>query len=247
MLNMSQLCDHEERGTLVTMSPYCLGANFSALSMEVEPTVMGLILAISSGLIIFTNLLVAAVLLRLLLKKSSQSWCFVLNLALADILVGVAITGLAAEDLSSNKYLLQKLGTATPANNATAHDQGKGRCLLRMGFVMSSCTASVLSLFLISIDRYVAIKMPLHYFKFSRNWKAAGLLLSLWISSFVLGFLPGGKGKKICKQIASCKIIVFRRQILFQACCLSVWSLYVDSLWILQLPSPVQKHVCEVK
>lgn len=194
---MSQLCDHEECGTVVTMSPYCLGGNFSSLSMDVEPSVMGIILAISSGLIIFTNLLVAAALLRLLLKKSSQSWCFVLNLALADILVGVAITGLATEDLNSKTYLLQALGTAAPATNATAHDRGKGRCLLRMGFVMSSCTASVLSLFLISLDRYKAIKMPLQYFKFSRKWKAAGLLLSLWISSFMLGFLSGRKKKKM--------------------------------------------------
>lgn len=204
---MSQFCDHEDRGPLVTMSPYSLGGNFSELSMEVEPTVMGLILAISSGFIIFTNLLVAAVLLRLLLKKSSQSWCFILNLALADILVGVAITGLAAEDLNNNRYLLQTLGTAASATNTTAHDQGKVRCLLRMGFVMSPCSASVLSLFLISVDRYVAIKMPLHYFRFSRKWKAAGLLLSLWIISFILGFLPGGKEKNsilqnYCVQVA---------------------------------------------
>lgn len=198
MFNLSQLCDHVDRKPLVTMSPYCLGGNFSSLSMDVEPRVMGVILAITSGLIIFTNLLVVAALLRLLLKKSSQSWCFVLNLALADVLVGVAITGLAAEDLSSKEHLLQALGTAAPTTNAVDHGQGKTRCLLRMGFIMSPCTASVMSLFLISVDRYVAIKMPLHYFKFSKKWKAAVLLLSLWISSFILGFLPGGM-EKICK------------------------------------------------
>lgn len=197
MFNLSQLCDHEDHKRLVTMSPYCLGGNFSALSMEVEPRVMGTILAIASSFIILTNLLVVAVLLRLLLKKCSQSWCFVLNLALADILVGVAITGLAAEDFRSNRYLLQALGTATPTTNTMDHDQRKVGCLLRMGFVMSPCTASVMSLFLISVDRYVAIKTPLHYFRFSRKWKAAGLLLSLWISSFILGFLPGGKKKNM--------------------------------------------------
>lgn len=202
MFNMSHSCDHDDRKTLVTMSPYCLGSNRSTLSMEVEPSVMGMILAIASGLIISTNLLVAAALLRLLLKKSSQSWCFVLNLALADVLVGVAITGLATEDFSSNRYFPEALNPIAPATNVTALHQARGRCLLRMALVMSPCTASVMSLFLISVDRYVAIKMPLHYFRFSRKWKAAGLLLSLWISSFIMGFLPGGKEKNyaICNE-----------------------------------------------
>lgn len=200
MFNLSKTCDHEEGEALVTMSTYCLGANFSALTMEVEPRVMGIILVIASSLIIFTNLLVAAVLLRLLLKKRSQSWCFVLNLALADILVGVAISGLAIEDLSSDRYFLRAFGTNTPATEAMVEDRGKERCLLRMGFVMLPCTASVMSLFLISVDRYVAIKMPLQYFRFSRKWKAFGLLLSLWISSFILSFLPGGKEKKYAKK-----------------------------------------------
>lgn len=194
MFNLSKMCDDEEGKALVTRSPYCLGANFSALSMEVEPRVMGIILVIASSFIILTNLLVAAVLLRLLLKKSSQSWCFVLNLALADILVGVAITGLAIEDLSSNR-IWHALGTTAPATNAMADDHGKERCLLRIGFVMLPCTASVLSLLLISVDRYVAIKLPLQYFRFSRKWKAAGLLLSLWISAFTLSFLPGMEKK----------------------------------------------------
>lgn len=173
---------------------------------------MGVILVVASCIIISTNLLVAAALLRLLLRKSSQSWCFVLNLALADILVGVAITGLAAEDLSSKGHLPRALINIDPATNATAQDQGRGRCLMRMAFVMSPCTASVLSLLLISVDRYVAIKMPLNYFRFSRKWKAAVLLLSLWISSIILGFLPGGKKKKSAirinlEQISQFKIL----------------------------------------
>lgn len=187
MINMSYLHGHE--GTSVTVAPDCLGTCRPTPSMDVKATVMGIILIVASCFIISINLLVAAALLRLLLRKSSQSWCFVLNLALADTLVGVAITGLATEDFSSSRHPLHHFATAHPPTDPTP--QGKIRCLMRMGFVMSPCTASIMSLFLISLDRYVAIKMPLRYFQFSGKGTAAGFLLSLWISAYTMGFLPG--------------------------------------------------------
>uniref|UniRef100_A0A3Q2Z7L6 G protein-coupled receptor 119 n=1 Tax=Hippocampus comes TaxID=109280 RepID=A0A3Q2Z7L6_HIPCM len=132
---------------------------------------------VASCLIVGTNLLVAAALLRLLTKRCSQSWCFVLNLALADILVGLAITGLATEDFG--------------AGNFTSPAPGKSRCLMRMAFVMSPCTASILSMFLISLDRYAAIKVPLRYTRFSGKGTAVGSLVALWACSVIVGFLPG--------------------------------------------------------
>uniref|UniRef100_A0A087Y465 G protein-coupled receptor 119 n=1 Tax=Poecilia formosa TaxID=48698 RepID=A0A087Y465_POEFO len=137
-----------------------------------RPRVMGFVLTISALLIVSTNLLVGTALLKLLLKRGCQSWCFVLNLALADTLVGVAITGLATEDFN-NKFI-----------------QGKTRCLLRMSFLTSTCMASILTMFLISLDRYMAIKMPLRYSLMSGKWKTTGSLLAVWISSFTMGFLP---------------------------------------------------------
>lgn len=155
--------------------------------------VMGVILSITACLIISTNLLVAAALLKLLLKKSSQSWCFVLNLALADALVGVGITGLATEDFNYN-YSIQDQHNHTAIDtptNTTLSAQGKTRCLMRMAFVASPCTASIMSMFLISLDRYAAIKMPLRYSLLSGKGTAAVSLLALWISSLAVGFLPG--------------------------------------------------------
>uniref|UniRef100_A0A3Q2DPX4 G protein-coupled receptor 119 n=1 Tax=Cyprinodon variegatus TaxID=28743 RepID=A0A3Q2DPX4_CYPVA len=142
--------------------------------IDVKPRVMGLVLSVSAALIIPTNLLVAAALLKLLLKRGCQSWCFVLNLALADTLVGVAITGLATEDFS----------------NSFSHHHYT-RCLLRMAFLTSPCVASISSMFLISLDRYIAIKLPLHYSLMSGRGKTVGFLLALWIGSFTTGFLPG--------------------------------------------------------
>uniref|UniRef100_A0A096MI60 G protein-coupled receptor 119 n=1 Tax=Poecilia formosa TaxID=48698 RepID=A0A096MI60_POEFO len=129
---------------------------------------MGFVLTISALLIVSTNLLVGTALLKLLLKRGCQSWCFVLNLALADTLVGVAITGLATEDFN-NKFIQQ-----------------------RNGYITSTCMASILTMFLISLDRYMAIKMPLRYSLMSGKWKTTGSLLAVWISSFTMGFLPDG-------------------------------------------------------
>lgn len=156
---------------------------------------MGVILSIAACLIISTNLLVAAALLKLLLKKSSQSWCFVLNLALADALVGIAITGLATEDFNvNNNHFIQNQHNHTTADtptNTTLSAKGKIRCLMRMAFVASPCTASIMSMLLISLDRYAAIKMPLRYSLLSGKGTAVGSLLALWISSLAVGFLPG--------------------------------------------------------
>uniref|UniRef100_M4ALR4 G protein-coupled receptor 119 n=1 Tax=Xiphophorus maculatus TaxID=8083 RepID=M4ALR4_XIPMA len=145
---------------------------------EVRPRVMGFVLTFSALLIVSTNLLVGSALLKLLLKRGCQSWCFVLNLALADTLVGVGITGLATEDFN-NKFIQHRSGYI-----------GKTRCLLRMSFVTSPCMVSILTMFLISLDRYMAIKMPLRYSLMSGKGRTAGSLLAVWISSYTMGFLP---------------------------------------------------------
>lgn len=168
---------------------------------SVNPGIMGLILSVASCFIISFNLLVAFALLRLLLKKRSQSWCFVLNLALADALVGLAITGLAKEDFSSyeesNSVTEDELSSITPhpLTNATVPPHCKTRCLVRMTFVIAPCTASILSMFLISLDRYTAIKKPLRYSQLSGKLSVVGSLLALWITALIVGFLPGESEK----------------------------------------------------
>ncbi|XP_026226977.1 glucose-dependent insulinotropic receptor isoform X2 [Anabas testudineus] len=180
--------------------------------------VMGVILSITACLIISTNLLVAAALLKLLLKKSSQSWCFVLNLALADALVG-----------------------------------GKTRCLMRMAFVASPCTASIMSMFLISLDRYAAIKMPLRYSLLSGKGTAAVSLLALWISSLAVGFLP-----VMVQQLQTegysgfCAFFSVIQEvgiiILFSACFFPVLSVFIYIyLDILRIACSHQKQISQVR
>ncbi|XP_074528485.1 glucose-dependent insulinotropic receptor [Halichoeres trimaculatus] len=172
-----------------TKPPGTLDSNEPPALMEVKPRVTGLILSVLSCFIISINLLVAAALLKLLIKKGSQSWCFVLNLALADALVGVAITGLATEDLKTFNITRSQRKYNLPTNPGPPA-LGKTQCLMRMAFVVSPCIASILSMFLISLDRYAAIKVPLRYSRLSGKGTAVGSLLAVWISSFTVGFLP---------------------------------------------------------
>ncbi|XP_064837692.1 glucose-dependent insulinotropic receptor-like [Oncorhynchus masou masou] len=175
------------------------GANLTAMMPGVRPILtayvytfmtpemMGWVLSVASLLIISTNLLVVAALFQLMRRKGSQSWCFVLNLALADILVGLAITGIVT-DVFQNYHTVNN-GTIQPL--LLMHSTQKTKCLLRMAFVISPSTASILSMFLISLDRYVAIKLPLRYSQLTGRWTVTGALVALWMVSLTVGFLPG--------------------------------------------------------
>ncbi|CAJ1063303.1 glucose-dependent insulinotropic receptor [Xyrichtys novacula] len=216
---------------------------------------MGLILSIFAFFIISINLVVSAALLKLLLKKSSQSWCFVLNLALADALVGMAITGLATEDFNSCNATWNHGGqvTADPPTNAVPLAQGKNQCLLRMAFVMSPCIASIMSMFLISLDRYAAIKVPLRYSQLSGKGTAVGSLLVLWITSFTVGFLP-----VMVRQLQTdsyhgfCAFFAVIHQVgmvvLFSACFFPVFTAFVYIyLDILKISCSHQKQILQIR
>uniref|UniRef100_A0A8C9ZK37 G protein-coupled receptor 119 n=1 Tax=Sander lucioperca TaxID=283035 RepID=A0A8C9ZK37_SANLU len=214
-----------------------MDTNEPTTQSDVKPQVMGVTLSIASCLITSTNLLVAAALLKLLLRKRSQSWCFVLNLALADALVGVAITGLVTDDAPTN--------TMPP-------DQGKTRCLMRMAFVTSPCTASIMSMFLISLDRYAAIKMPLRYSQLSGKATAVGSLLALWTSSLTMGFLPGETLKYTTAEEYSgfCAFFSVIHQVgmivLFSVCFFPLLSVFLYIyLDILKIACSHQKQICQ--
>ncbi|XP_062868199.1 glucose-dependent insulinotropic receptor [Trichomycterus rosablanca] len=140
---------------------------------SINGEIVGLILSMESILIISTNILVAIALVLLIWKRGSQNWCFVLNLAVADILVGLAITALAS-------YAMK--GRLSSMN--------KELCLLKMAFVITPSTASILTMFFISLDRYIAIKLPLRYTQVMGTKTIIGALLCLWLISASIGFLP---------------------------------------------------------
>ncbi|XP_031164060.1 glucose-dependent insulinotropic receptor [Sander lucioperca] len=244
--------------TTVSMAPNRMDTNEPTTQSDVKPQVMGVTLSIASCLITSTNLLVAAALLKLLLRKRSQSWCFVLNLALADALVGVAITGLATENFnfnsdSNNSPNQHNQVTDDAPTNTMPPDQGKTRCLMRMAFVTSPCTASIMSMFLISLDRYAAIKMPLRYSQLSGKATAVGSLLALWTSSLTMGFLPVMVRQLQAEEYSGfCAFFSVIHQVgmivLFSVCFFPLLSVFLYIyLDILKIACSHQKQICQVR
>ncbi|NXS14290.1 GP119 protein, partial [Neodrepanis coruscans] len=133
---------------------------------------VGAALAVLASLIIAANILVAIVLLCLIQKSGSKGLCFVLNLAVADALVGFTAMGLAIDELSKPFYPSQKF------------------CVLRMAFVTSCSAASILSLIMVACDRHLAIRKPFHYFQMVTGPRVGVCLVGLWLVAGTLGFLP---------------------------------------------------------
>ncbi|XP_007953938.1 glucose-dependent insulinotropic receptor [Orycteropus afer afer] len=135
----------------------------------------GVVLAVLSSLIIAANAIVAVAVLVLIHKSDGVGLCFTLNLAVADTLIGVVISGLVTDQVSSSSRPTQKT-----------------LCSLRMAFVTSSSAASVLTVMLIAFDRYLAIKQPLRYFQIMSGLVAGVCIAGLWLVSYLIGFLPLG-------------------------------------------------------
>ncbi|XP_077165395.1 glucose-dependent insulinotropic receptor [Paroedura picta] len=133
----------------------------------------GAALAILAFLILATNALVAVALVRLIWKSDSLGLCFVLNLAVADSLVGFAITGLVTEELAG-----------------PTHHTSRNHCILRMACIACPSAASILSVILVAFDRYLAIKHPFRYFKIMYGPVVGASIGGLWLLASLIGFLP---------------------------------------------------------
>ncbi|XP_054852936.1 glucose-dependent insulinotropic receptor [Eublepharis macularius] len=133
----------------------------------------GVVLAVLALLIITINALVAVALVRLIWKSGCRGLCFVLNLAIADSLVGFTITGLVTEELSG-----------------PTHQTPRNYCILRMACIVCPSAASILTVILVAFDRYLAIKHPFRYFKFMHGLVVGACIGGLWLLAFLIGFLP---------------------------------------------------------
>lgn len=128
----------------------------------------------------------ALVILAVFLDPNKDLKCpfnyFVANLAVADLIVGLIV-----EPMSIVFHTREGLGLSYPQN---AH------IVFQMSYFIS-CTASLLSLAALAIDRYVAITSPLQY-RLKLNSNRVGIAsVCIWVFSlsfpfiyFQVGFLP---------------------------------------------------------
>ncbi|KAG8264697.1 hypothetical protein J6590_004704 [Homalodisca vitripennis] len=118
-------------------------------------------------------LIIAAVITTRRLRTVTN--CFVLSLAIADWLVGFFVMPLAVtKHLNKGKWIL-----------------GQGLCIIWVFCDVCVCTASILSLCAISIDRYFAVTQPLNYSRRRRSKRLAALMiLFVWMAAIVITCPP---------------------------------------------------------
>ncbi|XP_061943102.1 tyramine receptor 1 [Apis cerana] len=138
--------------------------------------------------IVGNTLVIAAVITTRRLRSVTN--CFVSSLAAADLLVGLAVMPPAV--------LLQLTGGTW--------ELGPMLCDSWVSLDILLCTASILSLCAISIDRYLAVTQPLIYSRRRRSKRLAGLMIvAVWVlagaitSPPLLGCFPRATNRDIKK------------------------------------------------
>ncbi|EMP37995.1 Glucose-dependent insulinotropic receptor [Chelonia mydas] len=119
------------------------------------------------------NLLVIVIVYKLMKKQQGRSYIFILNLAAADLLVGVMCIAEALDDILDGDF-----------------DKNLSFCLLRTCMSMTPCIGSILTLLLISLDRYLAVKHPLYYPTLLNKKPVVFSLTILWAVSILFGHMP---------------------------------------------------------
>ena len=121
--------------------------------------------------IIGANVLVLAALCRFHSLRDITG-IFVANLAVADLITGLAMPFQAA-------FLFYP-----------QMDKDKHLCLLRYLVITFACNASIYSLVCTVIDRLIAISFPLHYTRIMTQTKALVLILGIWVLDIVIQSIP---------------------------------------------------------
>lgn len=100
--------------------------------------------------------------------------CFVVSLAVTDLLLGVLVLPFSATlELRSGNWPL-----------------GGTLCNIYVSLDVMLCTASIMTLLAISVDRYLAISAPLCYPRRVTPIRVALVITTIWILSLAMSFVP---------------------------------------------------------
>ncbi|XP_061582017.1 histamine receptor H2a [Cololabis saira] len=99
--------------------------------------------------------------------------CFIVSLAVTDLLLGLLVLPFSA---------LLQLNDDWPL--------GPVFCNFYISMDVMLCTASILTLLAISVDRYLAVTLPLRYTSLVLPWRVAVAMAGVWTVSVAVSFLP---------------------------------------------------------
>ena len=172
-----------------TLQPYyhilnSTGSDNDSFTTEGMPT--GYLSGYSLGRIIFASILVTALMIVIVVGngmvilataidrnlKPVQNW-FIASLAVSDLLVGLLIMPLSLTNELMGYWLF-----------------GQVMCELWLATDVLLCTASILNLCLISLDRYWSITRAITYVKYRTHKRAAMMIVIVWSLSAIICFPP---------------------------------------------------------
>ncbi|XP_028306459.1 alpha-1D adrenergic receptor isoform X1 [Gouania willdenowi] len=144
-------------------------ANFT---MDSQVVGVGIVLSVFILVAIVGNILV---ILSVICNKQLQTVTnfFIVNLAMADLLLSIIVLPFSAS--------LEVLGCWV---------FGRVFCNIWAAVDVLCCTASILSLCIISIDRYIGVKHCLKYPSIMTERRAVAILVLVWVSSTVISVGP---------------------------------------------------------
>ncbi|CAG9861825.1 unnamed protein product [Phyllotreta striolata] len=165
----------------------------------VQHVALAILLTIVILIVIIGNtLVILAVITTRRLRTVTN--CFVMSLAVADWLVGICVMPPAVA------YAL--IGV---------WELGWILCDIWISLDILLCTASILSLCAISVDRYLAVTQPLRYSRNRRSKRLAfGMILIVWTSSLLITcppifgwYEPGKHAGKTCRYNKNTGYVIF--------------------------------------
>ncbi|XP_053947511.1 octopamine receptor Oamb isoform X1 [Anastrepha ludens] len=151
-----------ECDNLVTSLKWTDPANVISLAI-----LLFIILLVISG----NSLVIAAVFCSNKLRSVTNY--LIVNLAVADLLVGLAVLPFSATWEVFKVWIF-----------------GDVWCSIWLAVDVWMCTASILNLCAISLDRYVAVTRPVAYPSIMSTKRAKSLIAGIWVLSFVICFPP---------------------------------------------------------
>jgi len=139
-----------------------------------DPKVIGSLvpLGLICLIVTFGNLLVISA-VRISSKLRGPTNTIIVSLAIADLLLGVLVLPLSAMYEVTDRWLF-----------------GKHLCFIWLSVDVWTCTASILHLVAISMDRYIAVTHPVTYPNIMTSKRTKLLIASVWAISFIICFPP---------------------------------------------------------
>jgi len=139
-----------------------------------DPKVLGSLvpLGLICLIVTFGNILVISA-VKISSKLRGPTNTIIVSLAVADLLLGVLVLPLSAVYEVIDSWVF-----------------GRHLCFIWLSVDVWTCTASILHLVAISMDRYIAVTHPVTYPNIMTSTRTKLLIASVWVISFIICFPP---------------------------------------------------------